>query len=164
MQRFETFHASLTVQRHLLTHHSSYGRYTSSNTLTTMFLKPEVTALATLTHGDLKEHFAKREATREERRLKCEAKKAAEAAKQAREAAELVAYEANAKEVIEMFFHLQGQTTEEERLGVYAEAINYYEEVNGVAQAGLSVMEEYGGNFTEMMRLIEQEQQSVLDG
>ncbi|KAK5165140.1 uncharacterized protein LTR77_009237 [Saxophila tyrrhenica] len=59
-----------------------YGTYMVSSVVTTMFMRSDVEALAKLAHGDLKAHFAKREAAREERKTKMaenRAKKVAQA-------------------------------------------------------------------------------------
>lgn len=65
-----------------------YGTYIVSNVPTTMFLRKDVEALAKLAHGDLREHLAKKQAERDERRKKAretKARKDAEAALAAKE-------------------------------------------------------------------------------
>lgn len=57
-----------------------YGTYVSTGVATTMFLRKDVVARASLVHGDLRAHLKKREADREERNRKAVAMKAAKAA------------------------------------------------------------------------------------
>ena len=67
-----------------------YGTCMTVNTPTTYFLRKDVEALATLAHGDLKAHLAKRRVEREERSRKIRATKAVKYEKQVQRAREII--------------------------------------------------------------------------